>query len=183
MSENAQHIRSNGRHRDLGPRRLDGAPQPAEASPMKRRINPRVLLLAIALVTVLAVGTYLVHGFQVGRNAAVVLREANRYEAEGDETRTLEYLSRYLGLAPKDNETYARYALLLDKMAKAPRAKIQAFLVLEQALRREPTRSDIRRTVVKSAMTMQRYLDAIVHLKILLKETPDVRRRTLNCSS
>ncbi len=114
--------------------------------------------------------------FQVGRNAAVLLREANRYEAEGDEAQALEYLSRYVGLAPNDNDTYARYALLLDKLATAQRAKIQAFLVLEQALRRDPTRSDLRRTVVKSAMVMHRYLDAIVHLKILLKETPEAAK-------
>src|SRR5262249_20038560 len=125
MTEDAHRTHANGRP-GHGPRWRKGAVQPAETSPMKRRINPRFLILALAILAVSAVGVHLLHGFQVRRNAAALLREADRHEQEGDEAKALEYLARYVGLRPDDNEAYCRYALLLDKLAKTPRARVQA---------------------------------------------------------
>jgi tetratricopeptide (TPR) repeat protein len=141
---------------------------------MKRRINPRLLLITLAGLVVLGVGLHLLHGYQVRRNAAAFLREADRHEQEGDDAKAIEDLARYLGLRPDDDGAYARYALLLDKLAKTPRARERAYLVLEQALRRNPERADIRLRLVRTAMSpqLQRFADAQAHLDILLTANP-----------
>src|SRR5262249_49457545 len=82
-------------------------------------------------------------------------------------------LSRYLKFAPEDTESLARMGLLLDKQAvKNPALRERAFFVLDQVLRREPGRSDVRRTAVRLAMTLKRYGDAKAHLVFLMAEAP-----------
>ena len=78
----------------------------------------------------------------------------------------------------KDN-VLATYATLLAKMAKTPKALTQAYLTLDQAVRRDPTRTDLRRQIIDLAMSPQfmRYNDALDHLKVLSDDSEVLTKR------
>src|SRR5947208_5339353 len=137
---------------------------------MKRRVNIRFLLISLVLLAAAGTGVHLLHAYQVRRNASAFLREADRYEKEGDDAKASEYLGRYLGLRPDDTDTLARYALLQDKLAKTYRAQERVFLLFEQVLRKDPTRQDIRRRNVQVALQLKRFTDARTHLGVLLAD-------------
>jgi hypothetical protein len=69
----------------------------------------------------------------------------------------VDYLHRYLSYVPEDSDALARYGLLLDKSAESPRARSRALDVLQQAVRREPGRRDVRREVVRIALDLRRF--------------------------
>jgi len=118
---------------------------------------------------------HFLHGFQVRRNARSLLSQANRTEQAGDFHKTADYLKRYLELAPQDQDVRARYALLLadqKKMAKSPLALARSFAPLEDALRHNPERHDLRRRIIEVAMELKWYGDAAQHLDRLLLVFP-----------
>ncbi len=132
----------------------------------------KFLAQLLATLVVLAGGVHFLHGFQVKRNAGVFLLAANEAEADKDFNKCLDYLSRYLRFRPKDTQTQARYALLLEEQATTTQARFRAFFVLEEALRTDPAREDVRRRVVALAITLSRFRDARDHLKILQQAHP-----------
>src|SRR5262249_26310001 len=114
---------------------------------------------------VLGAGVHLVHGFQVKRNAKVLLEEATEAEQNNQPSKALECLGLYLGLQPQDNDALARYGTLLNKVAKSPRGLMQALFALEKVLRAEPDRTDVRREAIEVSLKLGRYNDAQDHLK------------------
>jgi tetratricopeptide (TPR) repeat protein len=140
---------------------------------MKRRLNYRFLVVSVAVLVAFGVGTHLLHGYQVRRNASAFLREADRAEEAGDTDKAADYLARYLGLRFDDVDAHARYALLLEKTAKSYGAHAQALLTLDHVLRRDPSRADVRRRAAYVAMRLNRPTDARAHLDVLLKGAPD----------
>jgi tetratricopeptide (TPR) repeat protein len=137
-----------------------------------RRVNRRFAVLLLAALGLLGVGAYSLHGYQVKRNAGALLSQAERAEAEGQLARSADYLSRYLALAPRDTEALARYGVALEKLATNEKARVQAFLVLERVLLRDPGRRDVRRRLVPLAMAIGRWSDAVGHANALLADDP-----------
>src|SRR5262249_10722074 len=95
--------------------------------------------------------------------------QAEKAECEGQISKAIDYLHRYLSLAPQSHQALAKYGTLLadPSVAKTRRAFEKAYLALEQALRREPGREDLRRRVVQMALQLDRPTDALEHLKRL----------------
>src|SRR5439155_13952694 len=117
-----------------------------------------------------------VHAHQVNSNATALLARASRAQEQGELELAADYLNRYLGFAPTDADALARYGLLLSdpKFAKTPRDTYQAKAVLEKALYRDPDRHDLRRCVVRLAMDLRLYSDAIDDIqKRLRPEFPE----------
>lgn len=137
-----------------------------------RRVNRRFAVVLLAALGLLGVGAYSLHGYQVKRNAGALLTQAERAEADGQLARSADYLSRYLALTPRDTEALARYGVLLEKLATNEKARVQAFLVLERVLLREPGRRDVRRRLVPLAMAIGRWSDALGHANTLLADDP-----------
>ncbi|MCI0459244.1 MAG: tetratricopeptide repeat protein [Gemmataceae bacterium] len=127
------------------------------------------LLLGVALF---GGGLHLVRGYQVSRNAAAFLRLADDAQARGNLDRTVRYLTLYLAQNPSDTDALARYGEILAKQATTPEARLRAFLTLEQVLRRSPGRHEVRKSLIRQAMHLQRFADAKVHLKTLLDTFP-----------
>src|ERR1700722_5206278 len=141
----------------------------------------------------LAVGVHYLHAFQLTRNASALLNQGEQAQKQADEAakagdsakaaeargKAADYYGRYLGFHPDDADALGRYGLILKelaKLAKSPLQKQRAFLVLEKAVRLDPTRDDVRRELVDLAVGKEglgRPLDAREHLKILLKASPD----------
>jgi tetratricopeptide (TPR) repeat protein len=140
---------------------------------MKRRLNLKFFFCLLSVVAVFATSVHLLHGFQVTRNAGALLTQADRAQEDGDLSKAARYLNRYLNLVPDDDESRAKYALLLadEKLATSPNGLLNAFLKLEGALLRTPERHDLRRKIIHVAMHpwLQRYNDAIEHIDRLEK--------------
>jgi tetratricopeptide (TPR) repeat protein len=136
-----------------------------------RRLNVRFLALIMGLGVLLGAGAYLVHRHQLERTARVLLREADGALAKGGNAQAAQALERYLAIRPRDLDALARYGLVLDRLATNPRVRLQAFLTLEEVLRRDPRRNDLRRRLVDIAMSLGRYSEARTQLEILGKST------------
>jgi tetratricopeptide (TPR) repeat protein len=140
---------------------------------MRRTLNVKLLASLLVAAAVFAVGVHLLHGFQERRNASALLRQADLAEEDKQPRQAIVYLKNYLGLIPGDTEVLARYGEALERAAVTPNARVHALLVLEQVLRREPQRQEIRRRLVALAMhpMVRRHADAREHLEILLRGT------------
>lgn len=106
-----------------------------------RRVNLR-LLVALALLLFGAVaGTYLLHRFQVRRNAEDMARQARRRLDEGDDEEAIKLLARYVGLRPDDGPRQREYAELLLRQVESgrasPRTVASTLAALEVTVRRE----------------------------------------------
>ena len=135
-----------------------------------RTLNLRVLALLFVAGLAVAGATHVVHGFQVQRNANTLLREARRAQEADRSWDAVDYLRRYLALVPADTDAMAELGLLLADL----NARGQALQSLEQVLRREPDRMEVRRRLVELAIEIRRYADARNHLEEhLLKSSPN----------
>src|SRR5438105_3963336 len=143
-----------------------------DSSILKKRVNVKAVLVLAAVVVALGVGVHLVHGFQVKRNARGLVEQAGVLEQEGKLVPAADYLEQYLGLMPRDTDALAKYGLLRDRVATKPRARLRAYFVLEQVLRRDDQRLDVRRRAAKLAAELGLFADAKVHLDILRKDNP-----------
>jgi tetratricopeptide (TPR) repeat protein len=135
-----------------------------------RTVNFRLLGLLMLVTAVLGAAAYSVHGYQVKRHADVLLREANLAKEREDWNGAIDYLERYVMLVPENNVgPLAELGLL---QADARRVG-QAFRTLENVLRQDASRGDVRRRLVQVAIAIGRFPDARHHLDVLLKESHD----------
>src|SRR5205809_1976051 len=140
---------------------------------MRKVLNVKLVGWLMVAPVLLGAGVHFLHGYQVKRNASVLVSQASRAEGQGQIERAAECLQRYLGLVPSDTDVLARYGLTLNKLATSRKGRLRAFLALQQVLVREPQRQDIRRHLVRLATSLGRFTDAREHLEILLKSSSD----------
>jgi tetratricopeptide (TPR) repeat protein len=129
-----------------------------------RTLNVRLFVGLIVSVLLLGAGVHLLHGFQSGRNAQALLREARRAEEAGRLDDTARYLQRYLAFQPHDTDELASLCRALDQSATTSGARLRVFMTLEQVLRSDPDRHDVRRRLAEVAMDIGRFDDALLHL-------------------
>jgi tetratricopeptide (TPR) repeat protein len=140
---------------------------------MRTKVNVKLLAFLLGGAALFAVGVHFLHAFQERRNASALLKQAERAETDGQNEQAVKYLRTYLGFVPDDTAALAHYGLLLERLARSPSGRSQALLVLEQVLRRQPERNDIRQKLIDIAMHPQiaRYSDARAHLELLLRSS------------
>jgi predicted Zn-dependent protease len=138
-----------------------------------RRLNPTVLAIVLAASALLGLGTHLVHGIQLRRNAPALLVQATRAEADNDLTQAERLLSQYLNLRPYDGPAWKRYAELLERRDTNRRRREQVFLVYEEALLHNPADAKFERRCADLALEMERYSDAARHLGSLYARVSD----------
>ena len=86
----------------------------------------------------------------------------------------MDYLQRYLAGRPGDLDQRERFAKLMVKMAKYPKHYEECMIVLEDLLRRDPDRDELRRFVVDFAIAKAGLPnEAKVHLDILMAKYPN----------
>lgn len=140
---------------------------------MRRSLNVRLLMCLLGGVAALVVACRTTHAWQTRRHAAVLLVEADRAEEAGRLQQAVTYLSNYLAFVPEDTPTLARYGLTLEKLPSGVGMHAQAMSTLEQVLRREPGRRDIRQAVIRLAFDMGLPAAARSHLVALLPGAPE----------
>lgn len=134
-----------------------------------RKLNIRWLVGIVLGSIGLAIFGFVLHEFQMSRNAPSFLREAKRAQAADRPADAADYLRRYVKLAPNDNEALILYGFQLADLNKVA----GAYFTLEKALRNDPDRSEVHRRLVELAMKLGRFSDAMDHLSVLLKESPN----------
>jgi hypothetical protein len=138
-----------------------------------RALNVKLLTLVLGLGVMLGGAFYLVDRFQLSRTARGLLIEADHSaKAIGDCGESEQALERYLAIRPHELAALARYGLVLDRRGTNPRTRLQAILALEQLLRHDPGRRDVRRRLVDVAMGLGRYGEARTHREVLREPAP-----------
>ena len=135
-----------------------------------KTINIRFLMILLVCALVLGGAVHLLHGYQIRRYGRGFLREAQRAKEQNRPGEAVRHLTFYVSLFPEDADALAELGLLLADLSRYR----QAFNRLEQVLRREPDRLEVRRRLVAVAMELGRYSDAREHLEQhLLKVFPN----------
>ena len=124
-------------------------------------------LVKLAIVLLLAGGTiFFVHRWQVKSQVGAFLYQADlanaaagladkggNPKAAGEEReREQAFLQRYLLARPDDMDVRERLARLMCKNAKTGRQALNAYFVLEDVLRRDESRDELRRFTIDYAM-------------------------------
>ncbi|WP_145244353.1 tetratricopeptide repeat protein [Urbifossiella limnaea] len=133
--------------------------------------------LALVLVAG-AVAVNLVHRRQVGQQVGAFLRHADSARDAKDPVREAEYLRRYLIARPDDLDARERLGRVLCDSAKGARGGktvYEGYLVLQEVLRRDPARADLRRYTAELAMRpdVGLYAEARADIEVLLTRRPD----------
>jgi tetratricopeptide (TPR) repeat protein len=148
---------------------------------MRKRINLKALCAIIAVMGVLMPGVHFLHGYQVRRQAGILLARAGSAESQGRLEVAADYLSRYVSLVPDEADVRVRHALLVadNRVARTPKAVMRAFFTLSRAVQLAPERDDARRRLVTIAMhpSVERYGDAEAHLAKLPADAATVGAR------
>lgn len=135
-----------------------------------RTVNKRFVVILTLVVVFLGTGVYLLHGYQLRRNARVFLDRARQALKEGRKDLAARNFQWYTELMPRDLDALQEYAALLIDL----RAYGAAYFRLESILRHDPGRSDARRMLVDVLINIGRFRDAQEHLeRYLLKEFPE----------
>ncbi len=136
---------------------------------MNTKLNLRFLLFSLGCIAALGVGVYLLNRWQAKRTAGIFLAKAREAEGQRDVAKAIDLYGKYLVLDPRDVDALSECgSLLADVHAYGPASER-----FEASLRRDPTRSDIRRKAVKADIAIGRIADARDHLEnYLLKEFP-----------
>src|SRR4051794_6200766 len=147
-----------------------------------RKVNLRLLAILFLVSLSTFTGLYFYHDHQVRRTAGALLTRADRAERDEDPGQAADYLGRYLSVRPEDDKVLARYGLLLAETAQRPDEQVRVIRTLEQVLRNDPGRNDVRLRLVQATLDLQRgsgrpfdssqLTDPREHLRVLLKATP-----------
>lgn len=140
-------------------------------------VNVKLVLGLVGTVCVVALGAHLVHKFQLNRNAYVLKQKAERAYEDDRIADALRYMSQYLSFPGRDEaetvEALSMYAQWSDERATTQNERKQAFLRLDDALRKNPENRDLRLRAARLAVRLQQFGDAIVHLKKLCESDPE----------
>jgi len=140
------------------------------------RVNARFLLIVVLVLGAVCGGTYVLHGWQMERNADSLLALAEEADEDGQTETAIQYLSQYLRFRPHDYDTKVRLADLIAASSQSVRARQTILGILEEVLRKDPHRADadeLRRRAIDVSLGIGRYRDALAHLKILQEKQAD----------
>ncbi|MGC1273680.1 MAG: tetratricopeptide repeat protein [Planctomycetaceae bacterium] len=137
------------------------------------RINRKLVLFTGVAVVLCGAGVHGLHAVMVDRNAGDVLERAEEAERKGDTKDAARLLSQYLQFRPDDLDVVERFALLIHQPDNPSRTARRVYTALEEVLRKDPTRTKLRKPLSEAAMSLRRFADAEFHLEELLKTQKD----------
>ena len=156
---------------------------------MRFVIKWRFLLKLAVLLLIGGIALHFTHRWQVRRQVGALLYQAdqahelaaeeeksgNEVTAQGQRDRETIFLKRYLIARPDDIDVRDRLGRLIAQGAKSRRQREEAFLILEDILRRDENRDDLRQFTIDFAMNHGFFKEARSHIDILLKKSPPNR--------
>ena len=154
---------------------------------MRYTIKWRFLLKLAVVVLVAGTAVFFVHRWQVGKQVGTFLHHAdlardaaereqqagNREQARAEREREEGFLRRYVMARADDLDARDRLGRLLVQTARSGKQLAAAFYFLEDVLRRDPGRDDLRRFTAELALDPLRLSrEAREHFEHLLKTRP-----------
>lgn len=136
------------------------------------------LLIGLIVGSVFATGAvYLIHKYQVNRNADVLMTSAAEYESQGKHQEAADAYGNYLSIRPDDDAARVKYAnawadVTMDDDV-SPEDFSRGVMVLEETVRNVPDEKALQRRLVDLYVRIQRYQDAVDHLNYMLEKSPD----------
>lgn len=156
-----------------------------------RVVNWKLVVGLLVGGVVLVGGVLVLHAVQVQRTAETIRREAEAAEAEAQKLQAqgnheeadkklqeaIQKYQRYIGLQPKDIQSFSKLALLLSQEAKKPgtppRAKLQAREVLERACSRDPENPQLLQALAELSFQLGMYTQATTYYRRLREMVPN----------
>ncbi len=136
-------------------------------------INNRFFFVALAAGALVMIGVHFLHAYQMERISRVFFENAEQSARAGESRDAVRFVQKYLNFHPNDLEARVLLASELAKTAETPRQMLNVALICEGVLRRDATRRDLRLQIAKFYLRLGQHRDALVHLIVLLGETPD----------
>jgi tetratricopeptide (TPR) repeat protein len=140
-----------------------------------RRINFRMSILVLLLIAGTVGGIYVLHKFQVRRNAAALLATVDEKVAEENPTEAIDPLLKYLTLRPADNARHLQLAEILAERAFSGERSRERWALTKEVLRtavtRNPEENDLREKLVVLLLEANESEAAIYHASELRKRT------------
>jgi len=137
---------------------------------MQRQLNIKAAGWVLGVAFVFGVSLTLVHSQQVVRHADALLFQAGKALEQNRPEQALRYFDHYLKYRPGDTDVMAKYGLAIDKYRQGPADQGRAVLVLNEVLRRDPTRHEARYAVIQCLVSLRRLPEAIVQAEKLLPD-------------
>jgi cellulose synthase operon protein C len=135
-----------------------------------KRLNVKLAVWLVVITLVSVVGVHFLHGYQLGRNAEFLLRQAEKARDEGQVKEAIKQYNQYLKYRD-DREGYSALAALVVSTSKEAdatwRDKLQTFTILQEAIRRHPDLNDVRRSLIDYTISLRRFNDALEHIEYL----------------
>lgn len=129
-------------------------------------MSAKAFLLTLLVLCLLVVGVYLVHGYQVDRQASLLLDRANAVKEEEPET-AVRILSQYVRFRPHDGEALATLADLLRSTTSDRGAWFRAYHAYGDALALHPTDHVARRRAAELAYELHQHSEVMRHVDYL----------------
>jgi len=137
---------------------------------MHNRVNLKLIGTVVGVLLIASVAVHFLHGYQMQHNAYRLLERAG---AEQDVDKALAYYSQYLTFVPNDADATQKYAELLDRRGGDDGERIHLVLLMEQVLRAKPNEHALRLRLVHNLVALDRFSEAINHLKRLQMSSAD----------
>lgn len=141
-----------------------------------KKVNVGLLLLLVAIGVVGIVGVFLLHRFQVNRNAGSLAKLARLRLEEGKKDEAITLFARYVNFRPEDDKAYGELARLVLDRAESPMANrgdiSRAYSLVEAAVRKNPDDDELRSRLAAFEMRIGRFVDARQHLQTLHDRLP-----------
>src|SRR5262245_51162847 len=107
---------------------------------MHYKVNFRFLVKFLIVSGLILGAVHYWHRRQADKQVQLFRHLAETAREQGRPADEFRYLNRYLALRPADVDARERLGRLGYELAKSPSQALHAFLVLEEALRRDPGR-------------------------------------------
>ena len=135
-----------------------------------RRLNIKLLVTLIVATGVLVVSVHFLHAYQVGRNATIMLSQAEEARKKKDVKTAAARYRQYLNYKD-DRQASEHYSELMADAADAPDPDFDdiraAYGVLDATVRRHPDLDKVRERLVPLAMSMGQIPAAKAHIETL----------------
>ena len=133
------------------------------------RLNYPLLIGMIVGFVFVSAAVFFIHKYQIDRNANALITEATDFETQGKHHDAADAYGNYLSIRPEDDAARIKYANAWGDVTLEDNVSPEDFSrgvgVLEETVRTLPNEKALQRRLVDLYIRIQRYSDAVDHLK------------------
>lgn len=147
---------------------------PKHRSKALRRLKAKRLILLVLGLAVLGGGVFLLNRYQVERQAGSLIERGETAAEKQDWPAAAGHYQTYLNIRPKDTDALARYAEILEEVAKTkPGAVADLIRTYTRLLAEDSSRTVERRKLARYSVAVRYYSGARTELDRMIAAGPD----------